>query len=758
MSGKRSIVSSTEPLPVSSETIIWHWLREGWKYRGFSAMPKSYQKEAGDRVKYEMGMIKEKDYIDYFLVMSEVVRHVKDRGLPVGPARGSAAASLVCYLLRITEVNPMDYPLMLFERFIDPTRVDPPDIDLDFDDERRDEVRQHMVEKYGEGRVGNIGTFTRYRGKNAIDDIARVYNIPVWAAEAVKDFLVERSGGDSRFDASIEDTIEMFPQVKAVCDQFPDLYKAIRLEGNLKGFGVHAAGVVVGNDDLTNYVASYVKHDVGKQRKTLRVLSVDKYDGDPLGLMKLDALGLQTMGMIRHAIEMVGMTLDDLYKIPLNDPETLEAFRVADVTGIFQFEGRTMRMVCSELMPNTFMDLAAANALARPGPLHSGSTQEYIGMRRGNATQTHLHPLIDEITKETEGQIIYQEQILQICRVVGDFPWTHASAIRKIISNKKGESAFNAMWKDFRDGAKRRNGIDEDTAREIWKRMVTAGTYAFNIAHCISYSVLGFWCMWLKIHHPVAFYTAQLRKNEGEKALQLMRDAELHGVHIVAPSLNKSEITWTPNFKKRSVMGGFSQIPGIGDKMGETIVEDRRLNGKFDSWDELVRVRGIGPVKMRSISKFCEKDDPFGVFQYERTEASIRRAIRNGDLPCPMPNTYSDQIPYDPKESRHVILGQLMNKNLQDLFENYRSRVGEELDPATVKRPDLKDSITLYLTDAHGAMTVKVNRFAYPKFKDVIWEARNGVDWILARVKKNKFHGKNVSVEHLWVIEPDEEE
>lgn len=270
---------------VTSEEIIWFWLRQGWKYRGFHKRGRKAQTSAGDRVKYEMKMIADKDFIDYFLVMSEVVRYVKDRGLPVGPARGSAAASLVCYLLRITEIDPTQYPLMLFERFIDPNRNDLPDIDLDFDDERRDEVRQHMIDKYGEGRVGNIGTFTRYRGKNAIDDIARVYQIPSYEAEGIKDFLVERSGGDSRFDASIADTIEFFPQVKEICERWPDFYKAIKLEGNLKGFGVHAAGVVVGADDLNNYVASYTRHNVGSAKKTVRVLSVDKYDGEPMGLM-----------------------------------------------------------------------------------------------------------------------------------------------------------------------------------------------------------------------------------------------------------------------------------------------------------------------------------------------------------------------------------------------------------------------------------------------------------------------------------------
>ena len=367
-----------------------------------------------------MNLIIDKDFTDYFLVLSDVVREAKERNVAVGPARGSAAASLVCYLIRMTEVNPLQYPLMLFERFIDPNRFDLPDVDLDFDDERRDEVRKIMIEKYGEDRIGNIGTFTRYRGKNAIDDVARVYQIPKADTEYAKQFLVERSGGDSRFDASIEDTVEMFEPVKEIFDKHPALYNAIELEGNYKSFGVHAAGLVLGADPLWKYVATYGRTvGSGSMEKHLQVLSVDKYDGEHLGLMKLDALGLQTMGMIRHALDMLGMSLVELYDIPMGDPQTLAAFEIADVQGIFQFEGRTMKMVCEEMKPKTFMDLAAVNALSRPGPLHSGSTGEYLAIRHGRKEREDLHPIVAEICAATEGQIIYQEQILQITREVG---------------------------------------------------------------------------------------------------------------------------------------------------------------------------------------------------------------------------------------------------------------------------------------------------------------------------------------------------
>ena len=575
----RPMVSSDDAFldqPVESIDILWHWCREGWKYRGLNHMSKSEQKRYGERVKYEMDLIISKDFVDYFLVLSDVVRTAKSLGVAVGPARGSAAASLVCYLIRLTEVNPLHYPLMLFERFIDPNRFDLPDIDLDFEDDRRDEVRQIMIRKYGHDRVGNIGTFTRYRGKNAIDDVARVYQLPKGEINAIKEFLVERSGGDSRFDASIGDTVEMFPLVKATFDKYPVLYKSMELEGNYKAFGVHAAGLVVGAEPLWKYVATYSrKVGSGLTAKEVQVLSVDKYDGEHLGLMKLDALGLVTMGMIRIALDMLGMSLEDLYDIPMDDAETLAAFERADVVGVFQFEGRTMKMVCEELKPKTFMDLAAVNALARPGPLHSGSTGEYIAIRHGRKERTDIHPIIAKICEATEGQIIYQEQILQITRDVGKFPWTHASKIRSIISHKEGESAFNAMWPMFKDGAAQ-SDIDEHTAREIWKRMATAGTYAFNIAHCVSYSMLGFWAMWLKVHHPLEFYAAQLHKTpDAEKSVLLMRDMRSlkfdRHYKVLPPLPGESGYTWKP--VKGGVRAGFLQIPGVGELTATKIAE-----------------------------------------------------------------------------------------------------------------------------------------------------------------------------------------
>lgn len=753
--------------PVDTKTVLRHWLNEGWKFRGFDKLPRATQKEYIDRTNYEFDLMESKDFLDYFAVLGDVVRTAKDREIAVGPARGSAAASLCCYLWRITEVNPMAFPLMLFERFIAPDRNDEPDIDLDFEDDRRDEVRKIMIEKYGEDRVGNIGTFTRYRGKNAIDDVARVYQIPKGPVDGVKEYIVERSGGDSRFDASIMDTVEMFPQVKEVFDQYPELYRSIELEGNYKAFGVHAAGLVIGAEPLSNYVATYEREvGTGVQKRSLAVLSVDKYDGEHLGLMKLDALGLSTMGMLRIALDFLGMSLGDLYSIPMDDEATLAAFERNDVQGIFQFEGRTMKLVNQEMRPKTFMDLAAVNALARPGPLNSGSAADYLNIRHGRKERHDIHPMLTKICDPTEGQIIYQEQILQICGDIGKLPWTHRNAIRKIISARKGESAFNALWDEFNKGAASQ-GISEEIAKEVWKRMVTAGTYAFNIAHCVSYSMLGFWAMWLKVHHPREFYAAQLRKtphDDKEKDIALMRDMTKFGrsLTVLPPDPGESGLSWVPTAD--GVRAGLLQVPGIGETTAGNIIafRDTMPDPSAMEWADMIAVKGVGGKTIEKIELFASEEDPFGIYKLQKEITEIRAWLKAGaqaedGTDLPVVTHTSDDVPYDDIGWKGVILGRLRARNLQDLFENYRSRTGEDLDEKTVKRPDLKDSMTLYLEDEEGMLTVKVNRFSYPKFKAEVWAASLRHDYILARVQKyaNSRSGKTVFVEQLWPINPD---
>lgn len=748
------------PGRMPGKQLIWKWLRAGWRYRGFHLLPRAERRELMRRVKYEMGLVEMKGFVDYFLVISDMVRWAKNHHIPVGPARGSAAASLVCYLLRITEVNPMLFPNLLFERFIDINRHDLPDIDLDFDDEQRWRIRDYLVRRYGADRVGNIGTFTMYKGKNSLDDVARVFRIPAWEVEAVKEGLLERSSGDLRAANSIEDSIELFPKVAEVFDRNPDLRVAQKLEGNLKGFSVHAAGLVVANEPLTNSVAVYTR-EVAKTGERGWMLSIDKYDAEYINALKIDVLGLTTMGVIRHCLDLVGMTLEELYAIQLDDEKVYEGFRRNEVIGVFQFDGRAMRSVNREVKPDNFAEVCDINALARPGPLHSGAAAEYIMVKHKKKKPDKTHPIVARITAHTNQQIVYQEQILQVVRELGGFSWEEAAHVRKLISKKQGEQAFNRLQSKFVDGCADR-GVDATMALRIWKQLVTAGAYAFNAAHCVSYGLLAYWTMWLKQNHPLAFYCAALRKYDPKtKGLDLLREATAKGIVVLPPHPEKSSASWT--LEDGALRAGLTQVKGIGDAMAELMLEYRplwrRTVGKRVemTWRDYTAVKGIGDKTMQMIEDFCAEEDPFGIHYVRDTLRKVRGWLRNhaDENMLFYPLHRSDDVPYEPaarKEYRWV--GFIKLRNLKDIYELHRSRTGEELDPATVREPEYVNYVVLTGEDETGPLVVTVHRWGgfYEKHKDKIWDMDLNRDVLLVRGYKRAEYRRAIYANELHVL------
>lgn len=751
------------PLPedATALSLVWDWLRDGWRYRvahGNVRMVR-HKQEYIERLNHEMEMIRAKDFIDYFLMTSDIVRHAKDNGIPVGPARGSAASSLVCYLLRITEIDPLAYPLMFFERFISPDRTDVPDIDLDFDSVRRPEVRAYAVEKYGEDRVGNIANYVKYKGKNALDDVARVFpKIPKPEVNTVKALVVERSGGDSRADQGLMDTVEMFPIARAVFDKYPDLQKAVRLEGNYRGMSVHAAGLVIGNTPITDICGLYTRSKkVRGEQVATTVVSVDKKDAEYLGLMKMDFLGLSTMSMIRDALEMAGLTLDDLYAISTDDQETLDAFRRNDVVGIFQYEGRATRLVNREVRPDNFLELADINGLSRPGPLFSGTTADYIDIKHGKKQREDVHPLWDEITSFTKGQVIYQEQVLQALAKIGGLSVGRVHEIRRIISQKLGEAQFNTSAEPWIQGAIKLHGIPRSLAEHMWGRLVTSASYSFNIAHCISYSMLGFWCMWLKQHYPEAFYAAQLRQIDDDKWPRLIKDAQQHGVDVRWVDPARSGTTWSVS--DGAVIAGWLQVRGIGDVLAERVAAHVAGAGGLPSVEHLADVKGIGPAIMGNI-RSVDTDDPFGLRRVERSLASVRDAIYKQELPLRPSSHTSDEILDAPPDSTVVWTGFVKLKEYKDFVEDERARTGDDL--ATIKKrmrdPHLTTSCVLHAyDDGDEDVYVRVTRQLYPRLKGMLEKLQVGkhVIHVLARKSKNSF-GASLYVKEMWVIDPDD--
>lgn len=763
------------------------WINEGWHYRGFGSLPFAEHQRYVEQAKYEMGLIQDKGFIDYFLMVADIVKFAKDYrgpeapyGIPVGPARGSAAASLVCYLMRITEVNPMLFPTLLFERFIDVNRHDLPDIDLDFDDELRYLVYNYACEKYGADRVGNIATFVKYKGKNSLDDVQRAEYKDNWSCvedvKTVKGLLIERMSGDLRANATIEDSMEMFPQVKEIFERWPLLLRATELEGNVKGMSVHAAGLVIANEPLSNFCAVYTRTD--KDGNTKSAVSLDKHDAEYLNVLKLDALGLKTMAMIRICLEQIGMTLEELYAIPLDDEDTIQGFKNQDIVGVFQFDGRAMQNVNGGVQPDNFIEVCDINALARPGPLHSGATGEYIDVKHGRKTPLHYHDIVDEITQYTQYQIVYQEQILQVVRRLGGFSWEEAARIRKIISKKRGEQEFNTMRAKFIAGAAT-HGMDEADADRVFSMLATAGAYAFNAAHCISYGLLAYWTMWLKQHYPKEFFVAALRKygeikksrlakRFEDKRNYLLRDAIAHGIRIGSVSLNYSQVSWS--IEGDAIIPGFQQIKGIGEKSAPWIVNYRDDVGWLDDWDDLLNIKGIGPKTVESVVEFSERDDPFGLHVLKDKLDPVRKLLTGGvtvqdeywhEYDLPLPTHCSEEVPYDRSDGdvEVVWLGVIRDRNTKDLFELHHSRTGEHLDPSTVKRPELKDWLVMTGEDETDVLVITIDRWRWPKFKKEAWDLRLDEDVVLIRGLKKGFQARRaIYVTDWWILEMEDDE
>ena len=461
------------------------WIQEGWKLRrSENPYMASHLAEYRKRLKHEVKVIEDKSFESYFCMVSDIIRWAKSQDIAVGPGRGSSAGSLVCYLLRITEIDPMQYP-MLFERFLDPTRTDEPDIDTDYEDSRRNEVMEYAASKYGEDRVANIINFVRYRGKNSLDDVARVYNVPKWQVEQVKSKLLERAEGHPRAMKTIEDTYNSFEDIKRIMDEARGLKYAMELEGNYRGLNVHAAGLVIGSVPLNEVTATYQREIAGRVGWGI---AYDKRDATYLGLLKIDVLGLQTMGMIAevckwsHKLYPKGITLQELYRVPLDDDMVLNAFRKGDVLGIFQFEGNATRRILKKVGPTRFMHLADVNALSRPG----ANDKDYISIKRSidegeiEGPEPKAHKIIDEHTGFTYGEIVYEEQILMILRDLGGFQPAELNKLRKVIHDKLGSTAFNEYYERFAKGAAA-HGLSEDTAQSIWEGMVSASGYAFCV-------------------------------------------------------------------------------------------------------------------------------------------------------------------------------------------------------------------------------------------------------------------------------------
>lgn len=758
------------------------WIECGWKYRRkHNPRMTSNIKEYRSRLKYEIKIIEQQGFIDYFMMVSDLVRWAKDNGIAVGPGRGSSAASLVCYLLRITEIDPMQYP-MLFERFISPDRTDVPDIDVDFEDTRRDEVFAYAAEKYGQDRVANIINFVRYKARNSLDDVARVYHIPKWKVDTIKGKLLERSEGHPRALKVLEDTRDSFSEVADIFKEQQNsagrgLPDAMLLEGNYRGLNVHAAGMVIGSAPLNEFTATYQREIDGQIRWGI---AYDKRDATYLGLLKIDVLSLHTMGMIAEVCRWTqklygdkGITLEELYRIPLDDEQVLEAFRKGDALGIFQFEGPATRRILKLVKPTRFMHLADVNALSRPG----ADDKAYIAVKEAidsgfqSGPDPKAHKVIDKHLEFTYGEIVYEEQILQVLRDLGGFQPEELNKLRKVIHDKLGSGAFNEFYKRFESGCAAK-GLKADVAQEIWATMATASGYAFNIAHSVSYAHIGYWQMYLKIHYAAAFYAGQLLKcSDDLRRTKLIQEALRHSIEVRPPNLLYSQDNWdvVDIEGQRVIVAGFNSIPGIGPKTSANIVKWRDSMVFIDEeiidedglgleWEHLTEVKGIGPKTIQKIVGFCESDDPFGVHKTKRILDGIRQAYQEGELPGVIAPTHLS-VDITPDRELVTFMGIVRGKKYYDAVAQLQKRTTEDLTyeeaRAQLDDPHLLKYVAIDLEDEYNEpIRVRISRWKYPDYAAQVTHLKVDSDVVVVQGHSSDFGGISIQTKELIVLEP----
>lgn len=559
------------------------WVKKGWQH-------KKDKPEYQERLAYELRQIRAQGFVRYFLVVYNLYEEcVKPKGIFYGTGRGSAAGSLVCALLDITSPDPLENGL-IFERFIAPDRVNSPDIDMDFEDERRDEIKQWLIDKYGPEQVANIGTYSRLKGKAVIRDVSRVMGVPIKEVEEVTRFVIERSSGDERASNTVEDTFQEFPQCRTFNEKHPEVLPACMcLEGRIRQAGIHAAGVVVAPFPLTD--AMPLENRGGKITTAFEGTEIDS-----LGFLKLDVLGLRTLTIVKEACAIAGLDRDHMVRLDYNDPKVLDAFHRGDTTGVFQFNSDGLTKLLMDMPVSDFTDLVALNALYRPGGMRSGICNDFVARRKGAQEVVDVEPTYDDITKDTLGLIVYQEQIMQIFGRMAGYSATNIDRMRQKVAKRYGTEDFAKQGDTFVEGC-RANGISEEIARELFQLMIHFGSYAFNKAHAYVYTQIAFWCMYLKVYHPLAWYVACLNHepddHEYRKVLEGAIDA---GLTILLPHLNFSSARCT--VEDGSIRLGLEKVKGIGAKTCEELVAQAPYTDMNDLYERVnrrvvnVRVRG----------------------------------------------------------------------------------------------------------------------------------------------------------------------
>ncbi|HWQ30296.1 MAG TPA: DNA polymerase III subunit alpha, partial [Negativicutes bacterium] len=602
-------------------------------YQGLERRYKDINDELRERAEYELSIITKMGYADYYLIVWDYVKFAKDHGIMVGPGRGSGAGSLVAYCLGITNIDPIKYKL-IFERFLNPERISMPDFDVDFCYERRQEVIDYVVGKYGKGRVAQIITFGTMAARAAIRDVGRALNIPYAQVDLIAKKIPFEIG------MTIGRALEMNPELKKLYDEdesarnLIDMSRAV--EGMPRHSSTHAAGVVISKKEVTEYVPLQMNEDVITTQFTMGTL-------EELGLLKMDFLGLRTLTVIRDTIELIkqkGVDIPDLDSMDFDDPNVYKLISQGDTYGVFQLESGGMTQFMKELKPSCLEDIIAGNALYRPGAMDQ--IPKYIRNKHNPEKLQYMHPALEHILDVTYGCIVYQEQVMQIVRDLGGFSMGRSDLVRRAMGKKKAdvmakerENFINGIVDEngnvIVEGCVRR-GISAKTAAEIFDEVAKFAGYGFNKSHAAAYAIISYQTAWLKHYHPVEFTAALITSVMGssKKVAEYIQHCKSQGIEVLPPDVNESSVSFT--VKDNKMRFGLAAVKNVGANAILSIIRARNEKGRFEGLYDFLQKIDYGVINKRTVESLikCGAFDCFKIYRsrmlavYEKLMESIQ--------------------------------------------------------------------------------------------------------------------------------------
>lgn len=683
-----------------------------------------------ERLDYEIGVIKKTGFSGYFLIVADFINYAKTHDVPVGPGRGSAAGSLAAFCLGITDIDPIKYDLT-FERFLNPERISMPDIDVDFCKNKRDEVIRYVTEKYGKDNVAQIITFGTMKSKAAVRDIGRALGMPYAEVDKIAKLIVSTDHGIKKAineEPQISEMYQINDQVRELLDN------AMVVEGLARHASTHAAGIVIANKHLSEYVPLYRgQHDEMVTQYHMKII-------EKIGLIKMDFLGLETLTLIDSVVKLLkneGIIID-ISAIPLDDGKTFELLSSGDTSGVFQLESRGMKDLLMKLRPSKFDDIMPLIALYRPGPLNSGMVDEFIKRKNNPDKIAYETPLLEGILKDTYGVIIYQEQIMKIARVLANFSLKDADILRKAMSKKIPEEL--AKYREQFISGSKSNGVSQAISEKIYDIIVRFGEYGFNKSHSTAYGLIAYQTAYLKAHYRVHYFAAMLTNevNDTDKIIKYVTECRDAGIEILPPDINKSAKVFT--IIENKIRFGLSGVKNVGDAAIDNILQVREEIGEFNSFAHFMNTVDSRKVNKKVLESLTKGGcfDPLGlkrsqVFHLirEKSDKLMRKDNKNGMLQMDMfgtavETTVSFEIP-DMEEFSHEELLNGEKESLGFYFSQHPLRPYEhliqELTPynsQNLKETDTQEDVNIagIVSTAREIMTKRGDRMAYLTLED----------------------------------------